>query len=1319
MDVGNSSQSLPFNNEENQRQEHINTDRLSKTAHYYIRNSAPNIPSNIIEMEGEENDENNNLGELPHHDEIELQDETLNIFGYKRSIPRTFGMWLLTISTIGIFRLILHWYPEWFVWFTSRKTSLANCDHILVKDDHLNIAFRPVKIINSKTQNEEFILPKGNGQMFHLDKLRFFTYRKLKYFWYPQKNCFATISQLESELSVNYFHKCVSSQTGLSDKSVQQRLFTYGKNLIEVKVKPLIVLLFKEAITPFYIFQVFSVTVWYMDNYAYFASIIVGMSVMSIGLDVYQIRKQERKLRSMVHTDDQVQVLRNGGKVQEISSANLVHGDILLIPPRGCILQCDAVLMTGTVIVNEAMLTGESMPITKVAMPETDDEHGETQMFSFKEHSKHILYCGTQVLQTRYYAGKHVQAVVLRTAYSTLKGQLVRSIMYPKPVDFRFTKDLFKFVGFLSCIAALGFLYTILVMISRGSSAWKIIIRSLDIITIVVPPALPAAMSIGIFAAQMRLHAKQIFCISPSTINTCGAINTVCFDKTGTLTEDGLDFNCFRAIYLRNGLPEFGNELHDFCTDELPENGELLKAVATCHSLTRIDKVLNGDPLDLVLFRKTGWIMDEASERMGDETAQFDILQPTVIRSPPLHSSVESEVELAVIRQFTFSSHLQRMSVLVHNLSEESHIHHLYCKGAPEKIASLCLPETLPYGYQSFVDNYAQHGYRLIAVASRRLNLNYVKAHKAKREHLECDLVMLGLIVMENRLKPQTIGVINQLNRANIRTIMITGDNILTAMSVARECAIIRPNKRSFLLEAGDSKSRDGRTHLVLKQSVSSSDEVLELEEDTSSYCYEQNNIQGKSPESSYHLAISGPTLSIICEEYPEILEQLICVCDVYARMSPDQKQFLVNQLQDVGYTVAMCGDGANDCAALKAAHAGISLSEAEASIAAPFTSKTPDIRCVPTVIREGRAALVTSFGVFKYMAGYSLTQFVTIMQLYWLNTNLTDLQFLYIDLALVTLVSLFFGYTPACERLSRTPPPTRLLSLASIFSVIGQLTIISFFQVFTFIYTSMQPWFIPYATPAGPEPDDRRSMQGTAVFCVSMFQYITLAIIYSKGFPYRRAIFSNKPLCFSLFAVGICSLIIAIEPPQIVIEWLQFDPIPYIEDRLFILTLALLSAVLSYLYEKFVIDMLILNIHEKHKKQKQLLSGSSSSHRFERILLTIGNEPNWLRILTGGSTSMSALNSIYGQQQQINSYRNSFPINNNQNEQFKNEEKEVIVVDSCDGSRHRKYSQNNNSSTSSSIKCSPPNKITIVVNEHCDDDNSKKSIVLNLNDNP
>ena len=79
-------------------------------------------------------------------------------------------------------------------------------------------------------------------------------------------------------------------------------------------------------------------------------------------------------------------------------------------------------------------------------------------------------------------------------------------------------------------------------------------------------------------------------------------------------------------------------------------------------------------------------------------------------------------------------------------------------------------------------------------------------------------------------------------------------------------------------------------------------------------------------------------------------------------------------------FVPGMCGDGANDCGALKAAHAGISLSEAEASVASPFTSAEPNISCVPQLIKEGRCALVTSFGVFKYMAAYSLTQFVSIM---------------------------------------------------------------------------------------------------------------------------------------------------------------------------------------------------------------------------------------------------------------------------------------------------------------------------------------------------
>ena len=95
---------------------------------------------------------------------------------------------------------------------------------------------------------------------------------------------------------------------------------------------------------------------------------------------------------------------------------------------------------------------------------------------------------------------------------------------------------------------------------------------------------------------------------------------------------------------------------------------------------------------------------------------------------------------------------------------------------------------------------------------------------------------------------------------------------------------------------------------------------------------------------------------------------QMLVKAQIFARMSPDEKNEVVERLQSLGYTVLMCGDGANDCAALKAADVGISLSEAEASVAAPFTSRVPDISCVLDVIKEGRAALVTSFSCFKYM---------------------------------------------------------------------------------------------------------------------------------------------------------------------------------------------------------------------------------------------------------------------------------------------------------------------------------------------------------------
>ncbi|EFO85455.1 hypothetical protein CRE_13198 [Caenorhabditis remanei] len=302
--------------------------------------------------------------------------------------------------------------------------------------------------------------------------------------------------------------------------------------------------------------------------------------------------------------------------------------------------------------------------------------------------------------------------------------------------------------------------------------------------------------------------------------------------------------------------------------------------------------------------------------------------------------------------------------------------------------------------------------------------------------------------------------------------------------------------------------------------------------------------------------------------------------------MAPEQKQLLVEHLQKVGQTVAMCGDGANDCAALKAAHAGISLSEAEASIAAPFTSKVADIRCVITLISEGRAALVTSYSAFLCMAGYSLTQFISILLLYWIATSYSQMQFLFIDIAIVTNLAFLSSQTRAHKGLASTPPPTTILSTASMVSLFGQLAIGGMAQIVVFCLITMQEWFEPFQPTHHDNDEDRKSLQGTAIFYVSLFHYIVLYFVFAAGPPYRASITSNKAFLMSMICVTIGCIAIVV---------FYFTPIQYFlgclfipqQFRFIILCIALVTAIVSILYDRCV-DWISIKISEKIRQMRK-----------------------------------------------------------------------------------------------------------------------------------
>lgn len=481
-------------------------------------------------------------------------------------------------------------------------------------------------------------------------------------------------------------------------------------------------------------------------------------------------------------------------------------------------------------------------------------------------------------------------------------------------------------------------------------------------------------------------------------------------------------------------------------------------ALASCHSLTKFNGVLTGDPLDVKMFESTKWTF--VDEHIAGAN-KFE--QDTPVVKQYKTSSDHPSNEIAIVKQFTFSSSFLRMSVLAKTLNSD-HLD-VYTKGAPEKIAELCKLETIPSNFNELLQKYTANGYRVIALAGKELDnsISWTQACKIPRDIIESELTFYGLLIMQNMIKPETTPVIVELMNAGLRTVMVTGDNLLTAICVARKCNMVPKKHKIVLVDAYPAQETFINGELAQEAAYVEfrvAEDYSDIEDEETTY---QNSTTVINLEQlndfDFCFAMTGKTFGVLRKWFPNLFEKILVNGTIYARMSPDQKAQLVENLSSIGYCVSMCGDGANDCGALKAAHVGISLSEAEASVAAPFTSKIQNISCVPKVIKEGRAALVTSFGVFKYMALYSMIQFTSILILYSYLTNLADPQFLYVDLFLITPVAVFMSANKAYDKLAKKRPLGSLVGFVNICSIVFQIILVVIFQVCIMFYLTSQSW--------------------------------------------------------------------------------------------------------------------------------------------------------------------------------------------------------------------------------------------------------------------
>ncbi|KAH0624207.1 hypothetical protein JD844_007751 [Phrynosoma platyrhinos] len=385
-----------------------------------------------------------------------------------------------------------------------------------------------------------------------------------------------------------------------------------------------------------------------------------------------------------------------GGHKSE--SCHLVPGDILLLEGQKLSLPCDAILIDGSCVVNEGMLTGESVPVTKTPLPHTDNTM-PWKKYSVEDYRRHILFCGTEIIQTRRTGNGPARAVVLQTGFNTAKGDLVRSILYPKPFNFKLYKEAFKFIVCLALVGIVGLIYAACVYVSHKKSVSDTVVMALLLMTGTVPPAIPAALTTGIVYAQKRLKKKKIFCVSPQRINICGQINLVCFDKVRAQ-------GCSGSSWM-NGWFEGGPG----------KRGPMRKVLVFARIQFQVE-VSHGFPSSVVYLE-----MEESSPedrgagvpetcivvKPGPAASQNckleslghkSVLQrhPLAWRHPARELSVspssQAPVEgMAILHQFPFSSALLRMSVITQELGKKD-VYDLYMKGAPEMVASFCEPMT-------------------------------------------------------------------------------------------------------------------------------------------------------------------------------------------------------------------------------------------------------------------------------------------------------------------------------------------------------------------------------------------------------------------------------------------------------------------------------------------------------------------------------------------------------------------------------------------------------------------------------------------------
>ncbi|ELA96715.1 cation-translocating P-type ATPase [Enterococcus faecium] len=709
--------------------------------------------------------------------------------------------------------------------------------------------------------------------------------------------------------------------TGLSSQEVDERRKKQGLNKFDEAPKESMIKKLFRSLSDFTTIILLVAAV--ISFYTAFATehgdlfeglLIIAIVVINSVLAIVQEGNAEKALESLQDMNKQTATVIRDGKVTTVESEQLVVGDILVLE-SGDAISADARLIEASQLrVEESVLTGESEAVEKDAafIAEEDESLGDQLNMVFK---------GCTVAAGR---GKAiVTAIGMATEMGKIADLLNENTMQKTPLQVRLNQ-LGKRISMIA-LAAAALVFVIGEL--QGEPLLEMFMTSISLAVAAVPETLTVIVTLTLAYGVQKMARKHAIIRQLPAVETLGTANVICSDKTGTLTQ-----NEMRVRRVWSKEDEVTN-IEDSMTNSAME---ILKMAALCTDVTveqeDDDLVIKGNPTEVAIVRAV---------------------------EENYHTKAELEEKYPRVNELPFDSE-RKMMTTVHQMGEK---YISITKGAFDVLAPRFSSGDVE---QAAIvnDRFGKRALRVIAVGYATYD---EEPQDISSEALEKDLRLIGLIGMIDPPRPESKGAIKRAKKAGIKTVMITGDHVVTASAIAKELGILNDPSE----------------------------------------------------------ALSGSELHQLSDEE---LDARVKALSVYARVTPEDKIRIVKSWQRTGAVVAMTGDGVNDAPALKASNVGCAMGITGTDVAqsaADMILTDDNFATIVDAVSQGRSVYQNIRKAINFLLSCNISEIfiVLIAMLLGWGAPFTAVQLLFVNVVADGLPGFALGREPAEHGIMDQPP--------------------------------------------------------------------------------------------------------------------------------------------------------------------------------------------------------------------------------------------------------------------------------------------------------